>query len=199
MPPLLCPGTLVARLTLIGVFLFPACPCMPAVCSDTCQLPERCCCSTSCIPGLLAVHRGLSRSCRLLARLWSWCEINWHNLDLRRWCQKEEQKTCEIAKNRYDVKLSVGILQLERFDFSFAAWLLCLAAIQASIYSFWETCGCLNRSVGFFSQERFTAVWKDNRFFMLLCRLIWRQGNHATFVKATVTCAGFGKGEKRRS
>lgn len=37
---LLCPGTLVTRLTLIGVFLSPACPCTPAIWSDTCQLPR---------------------------------------------------------------------------------------------------------------------------------------------------------------
>lgn len=39
MPLLLCPGTLVAWLTLIGAFLFPARPCLPAVWSDACQLP----------------------------------------------------------------------------------------------------------------------------------------------------------------
>lgn len=84
------------------------------------------------------MQRGLSRSCRLSAHSWSWSEINWHNLNIWRWCQKEEQKTCEIAKSKYDVKLSAGILQLERFDFSFTAWLLHFAAIQASIYSFWD-------------------------------------------------------------
>lgn len=44
--------------------------------------------------------------------------------------------TSEVAKCKYDVTFSSGILQLERFDFSFAAWLLQLAALQAPIYSF---------------------------------------------------------------
>lgn len=39
MPFLFCPGTLVTRLTLIGVFLFPVRPCTPAVWADACQLP----------------------------------------------------------------------------------------------------------------------------------------------------------------
>lgn len=35
------------------------------------------------------------------------------------------------------------------------------------------TCGCLKSSVGLFRQERFTTVWKDNRFFMLLSLYDW--------------------------
>lgn len=81
--------------------------------------PECCCWSTSWISGLLVMQQGLSRSCRLLADSRSWSEINWHNVNLWRWCQKEEQKTSERAKSKYDVKLSVGILQMERFYFSF--------------------------------------------------------------------------------
>lgn len=178
---LLCPGTLVTRLTLIGVFLSPARPCLPYGLTPV-SCPERCCWSTSSIHGLLVAQPGLSRSCRLLAHFWSWCEINWHNSKLRRWCQKEEQKTCEIEKNKHDVKLSAGILQLERFDFSFTAWLLCLAAVQDSIYSFWDL--WLSQQLrGFLYQGRFATVWKDYRFFMLLCRLICKTGKSCHICK----------------
>lgn len=45
------------------------------------------------------------------------------------------------------------------------------------------TCGCLNSSVDFFSQGRFTTVWKDYRFFMLQCRLICKAGKSCHICK----------------
>lgn len=142
---LLCSDTLMTWLTPMSVFLLPHAHhvgwCLSAARSAAAKAPPN--------SGLCATQRGLSRGSRLLAYSQSWSELNWYNLNLWRKCYREEQMTSEVAKCKYDVTFSSGILQLERFDFSFAAWLLQLAALQAPIYSFWdwllsqELCGFL--------------------------------------------------------
>lgn len=131
-PLLLCPGTLVIQLTLIGVFLFPIHPCVPTVWADACQLPG----------ALLLEHLLDQWAPRHAARTWQ--ELQAVNVLLVLiWNEVTQLESLEMmpegrTEDLWDSKEQIWckIPQMERFDFSFTAWMLHLPAIQAPIYSF---------------------------------------------------------------